>query len=336
MESLEGVWHGTGWFGEGWEISEEGVARRDAAEPGVLEWEPRMRMVDDWAPYNQLTAPMARNNLFTVADIRVAATVTPEQEGLDLTFHLRARRHDYEFILRDGTIMLRMRSMDWGDEFPDEGWSGLSKPVPFRGLRPGRATNVEFWHVDQRMAVYIGGRLAAEFTYEWDPAARLEYAVGRGDIRETASRAGNRPVFLRWVTSGSPLTLQRLRIDRDLHYRFDRLAGDAARRNPTQPGFAGKVDDAVYAYGTHPDNLAILGDDQFFMLGDNSAASSDSRLWGNPHPIVAEQVDRAPFVVHRSLVLGKAWVVYFPSPIPFQEDGRRNLVPDFGSMRFIR
>jgi len=336
LESLEGVWHGGGWVGEGWTMGDDGVARAHGTDPAQLEWEPRVRMVNDWAPYNQLTSPMSRNNVFTVADVRVSATVTPDDASLDLVFQLHARRHVFEFIVRDGGVMLRMRSADWDDEFPDEGWEGLEAAVPFRGFRAGRPVNLEFWHVDQRMAVYIGGRLAAEYMYDWDPAERLEHAVGRGDLRETAAAASNRPVQMRWVTSGSPVSLQRLRIDRDVHYRFDRLMVEAARRNPTQEGYRSKVDEAVYAHGTHPDNLAVLQHDQFFMLGDNSAASSDSRLWGNPHPIVAEQVDRAPYVVHRSLILGKAWVVYFPSPIPVQETGRRNVIPDFGSMRFIR
>ncbi len=71
------------------------------------------------------------------------------------------------------------------------------------------------------------------------------------------------------------------------------------------------------------------------MLGDNSPFSSDSRLWGSPAPIVAAQIDDAPFVVNRKLLLGKAWVVYFPAPYPLR-DGGRAVVPDFGRLRFIR
>ncbi|MHC4970192.1 MAG: hypothetical protein ACYTF4_16480 [Planctomycetota bacterium] len=71
------------------------------------------------------------------------------------------------------------------------------------------------------------------------------------------------------------------------------------------------------------------------MLGDNSPASSDSRLWGNPHPFVTEQIDGSPFLVHRKLLLGKAWVVYFPALYPLTANGR-GVVPDFGRLRFIR
>ena len=71
------------------------------------------------------------------------------------------------------------------------------------------------------------------------------------------------------------------------------------------------------------------------MLGDNSPASSDSRLWGSPHPLVKRQIDDAAFLVNRKLLLGKAWVVYFPAPYSVTARGR-GVVPAFGRLRFIR
>ena len=59
-------------------------------------------------------------------------------------------------------------------------------------------------------------------------------------------------------------------------------------------------------------------------------------MWGNPHPLVAHQVDPSPFVVNRNLLIGKAWVVYFPSPFSLRADGKYPVVPDFGRLRFIR
>jgi len=123
-------------------------------------------------------------------------------------------------------------------------------------------------------------------------------------------------------------------VDRDLYYRVDTLTTQATR-NATPPGYDALVRPGSPAFGTHPDKLAILGPDHFFMLGDNSAASSDSRLWGNPHPYVVHQIDDSPFLVHRRLLLGKAWLVYFPAPYPVTENGR-GLIPSFGNMRFIR
>ncbi len=111
--------------------------------------------------------------------------------------------------------------------------------------------------------------------------------------------------------------------------------GSRDRENPVPAGFEDLVRVGSAGYGTHPDKPAVLGPDHYFMLGDNSPASSDSRLWGSPHPYVVEQIDAAPFVVHRKLLLGKAWVVYFPAPYPLREN-TRGVVPNFGQLRFIR
>lgn len=87
-------------------------------------------------------------------------------------------------------------------------------------------------------------------------------------------------------------------------------------------------------YGTHPDKLGVLGDDQYFVLGDNTARSLDSRYWGPPHAYVAEQIDAMPFVVNRKLFIGKAWVVYYPAPHALKSGGM-GLIPDFGRIRLI-
>ena len=72
------------------------------------------------------------------------------------------------------------------------------------------------------------------------------------------------------------------------------------------------------------------------MLGDNSPASRDSRLWGAAHELVASRYgEGAPFVVPRELLLGKAWSVYFPAPVS-PGFGLPAIVPDFGRLRFIR
>ena len=48
-----------------------------------------------------------------------------------------------------------------------------------------------------------------------------------------------------------------------------------------------------------------------------------------------ETIDPTRFVVHRRLLIGKAFFVYFPAPYGLSPDGAR-FVPDFGNLRFIR
>ena len=76
-----------------------------------------------------------------------------------------------------------------------------------------------------------------------------------------------------------------------------------------------------------------LNQDQLFVMGDNSAESSDARLWVNS--------DRGrpggPYL-DRRLLIGKALCVYWPhswnqipgTPIPFP------LFPNIADMRLVR
>jgi signal peptidase I len=73
--------------------------------------------------------------------------------------------------------------------------------------------------------------------------------------------------------------------------------------------------------------------DQFFVLGDNSAASKDSRLWLEGHH------------VDRDLLIGKAMAIFWPHAVPASwsvpvkiggTELRLPSWPNFGRMRFVR
>jgi len=70
----------------------------------------------------------------------------------------------------------------------------------------------------------------------------------------------------------------------------------------------------------------LMGDDQFFFLGDNSPVSLDSRGWQNP-------------VVPRRLIVGKPVIVHLPSRPGRIRVGQREWffrVPDLSRIRYIR
>jgi hypothetical protein len=327
---------GPPWIGARWNTMETRAYRCDSAEPSTLEWTSQVQPLTDWAPYNALT-PGTNGRPVYVNDLRVVATVVPDEPGLAMTLEIEARNHLYQFTIGDGRALLRMRETVWEGEGPEEGWQGPDEPFAIDPLPAGRPTTIEFWHVDQSMKLFINGDRVATFEYDWKPEERLRHAAERiDDVEELAAARPANPAQINWHFQGSPLTLHRVRVDRDLFYRTD-LLNKAAVKNPDPPGTTVGVGNTNgrHAFGTHPESLAVLGPDHFFMLGDNSAASSDSRLWGNPHPLVATQIDPHPFVVDRRLLLGKAWVVYFPAPHSMTPDGR-SIIPDFGRLRFIR
>ena len=312
------------WVGDGWDTTGR-VFVSETADASVLRWNARERQINDWAVYNALIrrgAPF-RN----VSDLRVTGSIRAEQDGLTSTFDLQTRNHQFQFVIGDGTATARMRLAD--ESGP---WTEQSATLPT--FPAGEVVNVEFWHVDQALSLFVDGERVAYLEYEWAPVERLQFSRDEEseDFDRLVMRSGLPPA-IHWQFEGSPATLSRVRLDRDLHYRPG--AYGRGRNHPVAEQHEHLVVDNSHGYGTHPDKPAILGPDHFYMCGDNSAESLDSRLWGAPHPLIREQIDDMPFVVNRRLLLGKAWVVYFPAPYGWSDLGRA-FIPDFGRLRFIR
>ncbi len=83
-----------------------------------------------------------------------------------------------------------------------------------------------------------------------------------------------------------------------------------------------------------------IGPDRFFMLGDNSPCSKDSRGWGRGDS-EWDSFDRKSWEVPRSLVTGKAFFVYWPHGVPLwpnigTHDFRIPFRPYFERMKWIR
>jgi signal peptidase I len=321
------------WSGEHWQTHDRRDYRCDTADETTLTWDDEQIELTDWTPYNMFSL-IRTGRAFAdrnISDLRVCADIVADEPGLNVTFELEARDHLFQFKIADGKAVTRIRPLNDPGNWIAEQSAEVSRP------QANRVYSVEFWHADQAMTVFINGkRVGPPLEYDWLPRQRIERSYGVPFEVWMRSSPGIQPTapVLRWAFAGSPLTLHRVCVDRDLYYRADTLTAQAVK-NPTQPGYEATVRPQTPAYGTHPDKPAILGPDHFFMLGDNSPASSDSRLWGNPHPFVTEQIDDSPFLVHRKLLLGKAWVVYFPALYPLSDNGR-GVIPDFGRLRFIR
>ncbi len=81
-------------------------------------------------------------------------------------------------------------------------------------------------------------------------------------------------------------------------------------------------------------NPLKLQDDEFFVLGDNSPASSDGRWWDKPG-IGNNNEQYRPGVVPRDYLVGKAFVVFWPSGFrPFEKFPFR-IVPNVREIRLI-
>jgi len=310
------------WQGDGWDTTGRSYSHASAS-PSVLSFARDTKPVTDRNPYNE-AGRQYQNPAFwyPTADLRFSAGVEVTSESQEFSILLEARQHEFEARFASGSCTLRMRPSG-ADQAP---WSDLATaPV---SLPVGSVSNVEFWHVDQAMTVWVDGEQIVSAAYEWEPDERLRLATGL-DTAGARALGARQPwrnpdhhpsrTALSLHFSAGPVSLHRVNVDRDLYYQpaeYTRIGGG--------PGLA-----------THPDNLAVLKADQFFCCGDNSAASSDGRLWDPPVPWVAYEVDPTRGIVNRDLLLGKAFFVYFPSPEGITDQGMR-FVPGFGAMRFIR
>lgn len=343
-------WFDCPWSGDDWRTYDEAndrdisVYRTENAGPTRLAWNSDSWPITDYTPYNDQDSNRARIGVYSprigsyeqfvlpVSDVRVRAGVEPDQEGLVISATIHARSHEFRAIIEGGTARILMRHE--GVEEWSEMASSAIKPIPAHIV-----TDIEFWHADQSLSIYINDKRVAYAEYNWGPSERLLHATGHAGIDYAeGGPAAQLPLDrtfvynkdfprVEWDFAGSALSLHRVGVDHDIYYRADTDMFD-------DPGF-----------GTHPDNLAIIGPDQFFTCGDNSAASHDARLWGSVNPQVLKQFTdtRGPEwensdrklmgIVPRQLMLGKAYCVYFPAP--FTINGRIP-IPNVASMRAIR
>lgn len=303
------------WQGEGWTI--DGLAYRcDAPAGAEIRWEEGAEPaggaplwpIDDFAPYNSTPRLLAGLRRYPVSDLRVRASV--ETSGAQLfTIRLLARNMEFEARVQPYDSGIRMRRLDG------------ESPGPWREIKPEYATPdqvespwrrsgttpVEFWHCDQSVSLYVGGRLVAQGVYDLSPDERLAMAAGLPEGNQPAFSTLDENAYTRPRVSLSvdgPARLLRLALDRDLAYQ----------PAPTRRTF-------------------VTAADEYFVLGDNSAASRDARAWTSVDPWVASEINASAGVVPRELMMGRAFLVYFPAPHRARSGPA---MPDFGRVRLVR
>lgn len=264
-------------------------------------------------PYNQTQEEM---NPEPIEDVRIAATVQPQRVGVGVALSTTARLDDREIgyglerlratLAADGTLTLEAVNLDTGAA------RTLGRSTEVGPLEPGENTRLELWYVDQEASVWVNDDLVLRWRYDVD----LETVLLQRDP------PAQMPDIQIAVTGGGAV-LHSVEVDRDLYYTTYSLRGihRAAlhRRGDWEP--------------------LILGEDDFFCVGDNGPRSFDSRYWDRVNPWVEARMleDRVEAgldprgIVPRDLMMGRAFFVYFPSPymlgiVP---------LPNFGDMRFI-
>lgn len=249
-----------------------------------------------------------------VSDLRVRFVVTPASPGGQISTRLMKWGRAFRATVQmDGEVRI--------DEEASQRSNGalLSLVGRTRPLGVGVPTEVSFEHLDYRLALSVRGEEVLASSD--DPESKAYYAPNLKSLLHRRPPASMAPQI---YGEGGSFELTHLVVERDVHY-FHRPEGRDGYLPPGGWGSEG--------------NPILLREDEYFMLGDNTAASSDSRLWNLVDLQFAQRGEKFQLgTVPRDQIIGRAFFVYWPAGrridwLPFL---RLGIIPDVGRMRWIR
>lgn len=237
-----------------------------------------------------------RSSGVLVGDLRLTAELTLVDGPGSCRWEIeRNRQVFYAELRRDGSVTLGIEP----DRAAPPG--RITYTMAGQPLTPGRPITVEFAHADYRAYLKLDG---AEVLTTCD----ADYAPRHGQI-DPAERAA--PVELRLAAQNVRAEFRHLRVDRDVYY--------TCRSHHRQRACAG--------------NPFQLRAGEYFVLGDNSPDSQDSREWNEVgvHLPPSYRVGTVP----ADQIVGRAAFVYLPGLLP-RDGSSRWAIPDLGRVRFVR
>lgn len=305
---------------------------------------PRPQLVTDYNMYNgrilraqaqrdrSLAILPPRSGIHWVGDLMVEADVDVKSKSGELLLDLVKGGEHFtcRIDLADGRAQLSAGGTDVG--------SAAKTPLG----APGRY-HVAFANFDERLLVWVDGKLVS---FDGDGKYDADQVFDNGGrIRPYTSPSD--PGDLAPVGIGARdanVEITRLQVWRDIYYiadRWDRTQDggivtdytDVPDRQLAQVA----RDPSLWDAFLHRREVEFpLGDNQLFVMGDNSAESSDARLW-KAGASRGGGVPGGAYLEER-LLTGRALCVYWPhswdripgTPIPFP------LFPNFADMRIVR
>jgi len=260
----------------------------------------------DFYAYNDLSSER-RGTTTYIEDLRVAVTVEAAAAGAGLA-------------VRMDTEMLEVRGRVDGQGEPtlairptgQTEWREVGERLGIAPIKAGRPIRLELWQVDHEITLIADGEALARHRVPLVNQPNEQQPFALTMERLVRMQRPDVPPQVRIETTGAPVRLSSVNLDRDLYYTESR----------------------VNALATGGDT-AELGPDQFFCLGDNSPQSKDSRLWESIDPWIPHHLGDVPLgIVPRRLMIGRAFFVYFPAPLKLSATGMP-IIPNFGDLRFI-
>lgn len=349
-------------------IPPDAIAWQTAMENSKQRFPPKPRLVTDFNAYNsavkrieldrQGTLEVAPQNqgLHWVGDLILEADVEVKSDRGQFMLELVESGRRFRCTIDVSTGEATLSAIPFGQTSPVTGFAPTAKTSVKRSGRH----ELRFANVDDQLLLWVdGSQIEFDAPTQYSPE-ELFGATGRRLPQADEENPGD----LSPAAVGAQelnASINRLSVWRDIYYIADKNTPDDRKDNRD----SGLVSDFLvvnvdgqlgvetargpvplsevledpelwYAFEARQIKEFELDEDLFFVMGDNSAASSDARLWamGNGD---ATGIPGGAYL-ERQLLTGKAVCVYWPHSfsrvpgvgVPFP------LFPNFGDMRLIR
>jgi len=286
----------------------------------MLSSPPQPRLISDFTAYNHYSGGVPRRlypyeAIYWVGDLTFNFDVEIQSDAGE--FFVELMRGDRHYRVRFD-IQTGQAKLYYVEDFPNPEPVETELTTVETELKGKGSHSVMFANVDQRLCLWIDGS-EVNLEHKTEYQSPVSPAPRDGDLA---------PVGI--AGRGMDFVVSHLLLQRDIYYR-------AAQ--PGQPEEYSGENKSLWELLWNPAawsrrfedyrqqvRFEKLSEDEFFVMGDNSARSADSRLWDNKRN--AERAHAVP----RSALVGKAFMIYWPHGIPFLNDGR-GYSPDVGPLK---
>jgi len=293
--------------------------------------------INDFVVYNYAGAvSRGPQGAYDVGDLRLRFLWFPDAGNGSISLQMNRDRDTFVAELcRDGTLALERHGPGLPGKRQIIGQTRLDRP-----FSSGRAVRIEFTNVDYRVVLKANGKeVIASTEAQYSPDLARGLAISRRTHNEVT------PTRVRITARALHCRFRHLVLERDVYYRSAIQPQEGARdalngsitRNPYYrwPGWGTAGQPILLRPDRVVDGRHYSG--EYYMLGDNSSASKDSRLWWEIGPHLRHldseyQVGTVP----GDQLIGKAFFVYWPAGYRPAWAAGIGLIPNFGRMRWIR
>lgn len=257
---------------------------------------------------------------YPVRDLMLSAVLSWETSAPQITVELPVANQTFRLELQPAAGIARLVSLDDGTAL-QSGTFSVASQASESGSRSRSEVRVEVSNFDRQIIVAVNGRPC------FDPVileAQLPLELTNSSKSPTVPPT--LPTVLPTVTTVPPTELAArtaLTVEQQQRWRLG-VSGPGVRLDSLR-----MFRDVYYTPGRKLNGVTdecIVPDDCYFVQGDNSPVSYDSRSW------------QRPFVPHESLV-GKPFFVHLPSYPATLRLGARRIpirIPDISRIRYIR